>query len=141
MRGEVGDSESHGWGSTVLAVLQDRILGVRIAEPGAARVDVAIPDTTLTHAKGVVATQRGPIAIAWTRSGAHTTLDITIPPNVVAELPGSDNNLGSGHYVLRDYQAVSQPNTGLSWVIIVALALVCLLAVGGVLLMLRRRHA
>ena len=68
---EVGDSESHGWGATVLAVSQDRILGVRIADPGAARVDVTVPDSSVTYAKGVVATQRGPIEVAWTRT-AHT---------------------------------------------------------------------
>jgi alpha-L-rhamnosidase len=138
---EVGDSESHGWGSTVLAVLQDRILGVRIADPGAARVDVTVPDSSLTYAKGVVATQRGPIAVAWTRDRAHTTLDIRIPPNVVARLPGSDNTLGSGHYVLHDYEPVANSNTGASWLPVGLITLVIAGALGGVLLMLRRGHA
>ena len=35
-----GDSESHAWGSTVLPALIDRVLGVRVAAPGASRVDV-----------------------------------------------------------------------------------------------------
>ncbi len=139
---EVGDSESHGWGSTVLAVLQDRMLGVRIAEPGAARVAVVVPDSSITHANGVVTTERGPITIAWTRRGAHTTLDITIPPNVVAELPGSNNTLGSGHYELRDYKSESTSNAGTTWWVVVAIVVACIIALGALLLlMLRRRHA
>ena len=42
-----GDSESHGWGSTVLATMQADLLGVRISEPGAARIDVRTPATPL----------------------------------------------------------------------------------------------
>jgi alpha-L-rhamnosidase len=84
---QTGDSESHGWGSTVLAVLQDDILGVRVTQPGAARVEVAVPTTSLTNATGVVATQRGPIPIAWTRDATgHETIDVTIPANVGATL-------------------------------------------------------
>jgi alpha-L-rhamnosidase len=80
-----GDSESHGWGSTVLAVLQDDVLGVRVTAPGAVRVEIAVPKTTLTRAAGIVTTQRGPIPITWTRDAAgHETVDVTIPTNINA---------------------------------------------------------
>jgi alpha-L-rhamnosidase len=90
---EVGDSESHGWGSTVLAVLQEHILGVHLTAPGAARVDLRVPATSLTRAAGVVATQRGPIPIAWTRDpSGQVTLEVTIPVNVTAtvHLPATE---------------------------------------------------
>jgi len=81
----IDDSQSHGWGSTVLAVMQDDLLGVRTTVPGSARVDVQVPATTVTSARGVVATQRGPIPIAWTRDAAgRETIDITVPANVTA---------------------------------------------------------
>jgi alpha-L-rhamnosidase len=82
---QTGDSESHGWGSTVLAVLQDDVLGARITAPGAAHIEVAVPKTTLTEATGVVTTQRGPVPIAWTRDATgHETVEVTIPTNVSA---------------------------------------------------------
>lgn len=90
---DVGDSESHGWGSAVLAVLQEHVLGVHVTEPGAARVDVRVPATSVARAAGVVATQRGPIPIAWTRDpSGHETIDVTIPVNVTAtvHLPAAD---------------------------------------------------
>ena len=80
-----GDSESHGWGATVLAVLQDDVLGVRVSAPGAARVDIAVPVSKLTRAEGTVTTQRGPVPITWTRDAAgNETIDVTVPANVSA---------------------------------------------------------
>ena len=91
---EVGDSESHGWGSTVLAVLQDDILGVRTATPGASVIDVHIPKSSVTHATGVVSTQRGPVPIAWTRDAAgHERIDITVPDNMAAGVHVDDANV------------------------------------------------
>lgn len=89
---QVGDSESHGWGATVLSVLQDDVLGARVTAPGGAQITVAIPTTTVTKATGVVTTQRGPVPISWTRTAAgHETIDVTIPANVTAtiHLPGA----------------------------------------------------
>jgi alpha-L-rhamnosidase len=88
----VGDSESHGWGSTVLAVLQDDVLGARVTAPGGAQIEIAVPDTALTKAAGVVGTQRGSVPIGWTRAGVgNESIDVTIPANVTAtvHLPGS----------------------------------------------------
>jgi alpha-L-rhamnosidase len=84
---QTGDSESHGWGASVLAVLQDDVLGARVDAPGAAHLQVKVPKTALTSAAGVVATQRGPVAITWTRDASasgHETIDVTIPANVTA---------------------------------------------------------
>ncbi len=82
---EVGDSESHGWGSTVLAVLQDDILGVHTTAPGSSHVDVRVPDSSLTRATGTITTERGPIPISWTRARSGSeTLDVVVPVNVTA---------------------------------------------------------
>lgn len=84
---QTGDSESHGFGSTVLKTLQEDVLGVRVVAPGAAHVDVATPAITPMRASGVVVTQRGRIPISWNRSApGRFSLDVTIPANVIATL-------------------------------------------------------
>jgi alpha-L-rhamnosidase len=83
----VGDSESHGWGATVLAVLQDHILGVHTTAPGSSRVDVRVPKGSLTRASGTVITQRGPLPVSWARARAGgETLDVVVPANVTASV-------------------------------------------------------
>lgn len=95
-----GDSESHGFGAAVLPALQENILGVTIAAPGATQVDIRTPDLTMT-AHGVVATQRGPIQISWTRRRGQFMLTVTIPANMTAAVyvPAPRLNLvrESGH--------------------------------------------
>src|SRR5262249_37527916 len=78
-----GDSESHGWGAAIIPPLQEDILGVRIAGPGAAAVDVRTPRLTMS-AHGIVSTQRGSVTISWARNAAGFTLDLTVPVNVTA---------------------------------------------------------
>jgi alpha-L-rhamnosidase len=137
---QVGDSESHGWGSTVLDVLQSDILGVRETDPGGANVSVSVPNAApLTSANGVVATERGPVAVAWTRNGSDTTLHLTVPPNVTVTLP-NNTHLTSGVYALQNYKLPAQsPSKTWLYVIIVIGALVLIGLV--VWLLLRRRTA
>jgi len=87
-----GDSESHGFGSTVLAVLQDAVLGVSVSTPGAANIDVRLPNLMPMKVTGVYVTERGRIPISWSRRGqGRFALDLTIPANVTAavHLPAS----------------------------------------------------
>jgi alpha-L-rhamnosidase len=81
---QTGDSESHAWGSPVLDVLQDDVLGVRTVGAGAARLAITLPSLHL-RASGTVVTQRGrvPVSWRWEPSGAFS-LAFTIPANVVA---------------------------------------------------------
>ena len=80
-----GDSESHPWGSTVLPALTNFVLGTRVSAAGASRVDIAPPHTTVTHASGRLATERGAVKVTWRRGDAtHFTLAVTVPDNVVA---------------------------------------------------------
>jgi len=82
-----GDSESHAWGATVLPELTTSVLGVRVATPGASRVDVTPPHTNITNARGRLATERGPVSVAWHRKDArHFTLQLIVPDNVVASV-------------------------------------------------------
>jgi alpha-L-rhamnosidase len=103
---DVGDSESHGWGATVLAVLQDDLLGARVDQPGASHLSVRVPETTVRRASGVVATQRGPVPTAWTRTASgEVTLALRVPANVTAtvELPATSvAQLTDGRVGLRD---------------------------------------
>jgi alpha-L-rhamnosidase len=92
---QVGDSESHGWGATVLSVLQDDVLGARVTAPGGAEITVAAPKSSITKASGVVTTQRGPVAIAWTRTAAGgETIDATVPANMTATVHLSGTAVG-----------------------------------------------
>ena len=86
-RDVAGDSESHAWGSTVLPALMTAVLGVETASPGAARIDVIPRHTTVASARGRLATERGPVSVAWHRTDArHFRLELTVPDNVVASV-------------------------------------------------------
>ncbi|WP_422770360.1 family 78 glycoside hydrolase catalytic domain [Plantactinospora sp. WMMC1484] len=87
-------SQSHGWGAQALVDVQETLLGVRTATPGAGRVDVVPPATGLAYATGTVHTQRGPVTVQWRRSGAGVRVELDVPVNVTARValpvaPGS----------------------------------------------------
>lgn len=87
------ESESHGWGSQVIVDILETLLGVRIVRPGAAVVGIRPPPSGLKFARGLVHTERGPVRVAWSRTGsAGLDLTIDVPMNVRAEvaLPASD---------------------------------------------------
>ncbi|WP_406104651.1 family 78 glycoside hydrolase catalytic domain [Micromonospora globbae] len=79
-------SQSHGWGAQAVVDVQETLLGVRTASPGAARVDVVPPATGLDHASGVVPTQRGPVRFDWRRTGSGLHVDLDVPVNVTARV-------------------------------------------------------
>jgi alpha-L-rhamnosidase len=80
-----GDSESHAWGATVLTALTSDVLGVQVMAPGATRVEVTPPQTSVTSARGRLATERGRVTVVWHRvDPTHFTLDLTVPDNVTA---------------------------------------------------------
>jgi alpha-L-rhamnosidase len=103
---QVGDSESHGWGATVLSVIQDDLLGVRVTAPGAAEITVDVPESSMPNAVGVVSTQRGPVPISWTVNRDEETIDVTVPANVTATVhlagPAVENANESGRPLVGD---------------------------------------
>jgi alpha-L-rhamnosidase len=91
----VGDSMSHGWGSSALVAMQETLLGLALLEPnpdGTVRVAVAPPSSGLSRATGSVPTIAGPIAVSWRRRGAGVSLHLAVPANASAlvHLPASD---------------------------------------------------
>jgi alpha-L-rhamnosidase len=91
----IGDSMSHGWGSSALVAIQEALLGaVPTASPSGGPptvVTVTPPSGGLTHASGTFPTPAGEFSLSWRDSAAGTRLSITIPPNAAArcQFPGA----------------------------------------------------
>ena len=91
----IGDSMSHGWGSSALVAMQETLLGLSLMEPnpdGTVRVAVAPPSAGLARATGSVPTIAGSVTVSWQRRGAGVALDLIVPANASAlvHLPASD---------------------------------------------------
>ncbi|WP_206515666.1 family 78 glycoside hydrolase catalytic domain [Georgenia faecalis] len=80
------NSASHGWGAQAVVDVQQTLLGVRTAAPGAAVVDIVPPDSALEHAAGTVPTQRGPVGVDWERHERGMRLTVDVPVNVTARV-------------------------------------------------------
>ena len=91
----IGDSMSHGWGSSALVAIQEALLGaVPTASPSGGPptvVTVTPPSGGLTHASGTFPTPAGEFSLSWRDSAAGTRLSVTIPPNAEArcQFPGA----------------------------------------------------
>ncbi len=91
----IGDSMSHGWGSSAMVAMQETLLGVSIVEPGpdgTVRLAVAPPASGLRRATGSVPTVAGPASVSWQRRGAGVALTLDVPANASAlvQLPTTD---------------------------------------------------
>jgi alpha-L-rhamnosidase len=103
-----GDSSSHGWGSSVLASLEQDIVGLH-PWLGGGRGFVLRPPSRgagLTFVRATLPTAAGPLSVSWHFSdgGNHVTLDLVVPANVEiqVELPDQVPRLiGSGHHHLE----------------------------------------
>ena len=98
----IGDSMSHGWGSSALVAMQETLLGVTFRAPnpdGTLRITVAPPVRGLPRASGTVPTTAGPVSVDWQRNGRGTALDLTMPANMtgLVHLPAtSASNVREG---------------------------------------------
>jgi alpha-L-rhamnosidase len=82
-----GLSESHAWGSTVVIDILQSVLGMHVTSAGAATVSIRPPGGILSFARGTVYTERGPVHVDWSRSGADgLTLALELPSNVRADV-------------------------------------------------------
>ncbi|WP_432491025.1 family 78 glycoside hydrolase catalytic domain [Kineococcus auxinigenes] len=80
-------SLSHGWGAQAVVDVLEVLLGVRVAAPGAAVVEVRPPVCALRRAAGTRWTQRGPVGVRWSREeGAGTELEVRVPVGVSARV-------------------------------------------------------
>ena len=83
----IGDSMSHGWGSSALVAMQESLLGVTLLEPGpdgTVRAAVTPPSSGLDRAEGSVPTVAGPVRVSWQRRGRGMAVDLTVPANAMA---------------------------------------------------------
>jgi alpha-L-rhamnosidase len=85
----IGDSMSHGWGSSALVAMQETLLGVTLREPnpdGTVRLTVTPPTTGLDRAAGSMPTVAGPVSVSWQRraGGRGVALDLDVPANTIA---------------------------------------------------------
>ncbi|HWE66911.1 MAG TPA: family 78 glycoside hydrolase catalytic domain [Acidimicrobiales bacterium] len=90
----IGDSMSHGWGSSALVAMQESLLGVTLMTPdqnGAVVAAVSPPASGLNRARGSVPTIAGPLSVQWRRTGTGLSLQAVIPTNasVRISLPAS----------------------------------------------------
>jgi alpha-L-rhamnosidase len=97
---------SHPWTSGPANVIARYLLGVRVAEAGAARIEVAPQPAGLAWARGVVPTVRGPVTVEIEQSPGY---------RVVVEVPG--NTTGTLTWPLRgntaeDFDVVLPPGAG-----------------------------
>ncbi len=111
----IGDSMSHGWGSSALVAIQETLLGISFMEPdgdGTVRVSVAPPEGVLAHAGGSVPTVAGPVVVGWERRARESgiALDLTVPANATAlvHLPTSSaSNVHEGGVPVDRVRGVS----------------------------------
>jgi alpha-L-rhamnosidase len=95
----VGDSMSHGWGSSALVAMQEILLGATPAAPPAGgpptQIAVTPPTSGLQHATGSFPSPAGPYTVAWRRVGSGRSggwdLSVTVPSNAGAHctFPGA----------------------------------------------------
>jgi hypothetical protein len=80
----------HAWSAHPVIEFLTRVLGVTPRAPGYAEIDIAPRCCGLTHARGRVCSPRGPIDVAWRRSGGTFAIEITAPENTPVHvlLPG-----------------------------------------------------
>ena len=114
----IGDSMSHGWGSSALVAMQETLLGVTHLDPGpdgTVRLAVAPPTSGLPRASGSLPTPAGTVTVSWQRRGSGMKLALTLPPNTSAtvHLPSSDpSSVREGGAAAAKAAGVSIVSTG-----------------------------
>ncbi len=91
----IGDSMSHGWGSSALVAVQEALLGVVPTAPASGGpstlVTITPPSGGLGHASGTFPSPAGTFTVAWQTTGTGRQLTVTVPPNAAAHcaFPGA----------------------------------------------------
>ena len=85
----IGDSMSHGWGSSALVAMKETLLGLTSLPPdddGTVQVAIQAPTGGLSSARGSVPTIAGPVTVDWQRRAGRLSLNADIPPNATARI-------------------------------------------------------
>jgi alpha-L-rhamnosidase len=94
----IGDSMSHGWGSSALVAMQESLLGVTLQPPdteGTVLAAVAPPRRGLAGARGSVPSIAGPIGVTWSQGRRALALDLVVPTNAAARVSVPADNAAS----------------------------------------------
>jgi len=91
---------SHGWCSTPMVQMSQRVLGVEPTSPGFKMMAIRPHICDLIWAKGKVPTPHGYVEISWNWSDDKISLDVTIPDGTEAELilPTKAEHIAAGHH-------------------------------------------
>ena len=77
---------SHGWCSTPLVQMSQRVLGVAPASPGFKTIAIRPHTCDLAWAKGSVPTPQGDVRVAWAFGADKFLLDVTVPEGCEADV-------------------------------------------------------
>ncbi len=104
---------SHGWCSTPLVQMSQRILGVEPSSPGFKKMTIRPQVCDLTWAKGKVPTPHGDVEISWKWAGGKISLDVTIPDGTEAEviLPAKTERIPAGHHHFESAYKLAEVQT------------------------------
>ena len=94
----IGDSMSHGWGSSALVAMQESLLGVILQPPdnsGTVLAAISPPPSGLAAARGSVPSIAGPIAVDWRRGKTALSLQVVVPANAAARVSVPAHSLAS----------------------------------------------
>jgi alpha-L-rhamnosidase len=83
----IGDSMSHGWGSSALVAMQESLLGLTLLPPGddgTMQIALAPPRGGLGGARGSFPSVAGPVVLEWSRSRSTLSVQADIPANATA---------------------------------------------------------
>jgi len=94
----IGDSLSHGWGSSALVAMQESLLGVTLQPPDSSGNVVAAispPPRGLPAGRGSVPTIAGTLRVDWRRSKTTLSLQVVVPTNATARISVPAPSLGA----------------------------------------------
>jgi hypothetical protein len=81
-----GGDLSHGWCSTPLVQMSQRVLGVSPASPGFKTIAIRPQTCDLAWAKGSVPTPRGDVKVSWAFGIDKLVVDVTVPDGSEADV-------------------------------------------------------
>jgi alpha-L-rhamnosidase len=115
----IGDSMSHGWGSSALVAMQEALLGVAPAVPTAGQpqtvLEIAPAFGVLETASGAVPTMSGTASVSWARSSAGLHVALSLPANsrALVRVPApSPASIKAGPVPIEHAEGISVEGSG-----------------------------
>ncbi len=80
------DSKSHGWGAASAKQITENVMGVKVTEAGAKKIQISPAQNILENFSGSVMTERGRVNVEYSGSLDTYNLKVKIPVNVEADI-------------------------------------------------------